>query len=102
VITGEVIVEMPVEQARSMAVGPEVQAAAEAQVHRRCSADRSTERIGGYVAILHDTECDGKHFTGARWAAFQTYLQGEAEGPGSASLQLMIYRTVRFDRESGR
>jgi hypothetical protein len=98
VISGEVVTRVPVGQMPSQG---SLQAAAEAQVRARCSVNRFTERVGGLPAALHDTECDGRHFTGARWETPGVYLQGEAGDAWTASLQLLVYRTVRFAPTGG-
>jgi len=67
-----------------------------------CSTRLSKERIDGQTVDLRDTDCDGKHYTDAQWPDSSVFLQGEAHSVGTASLQLMVYRTVRFLPPVGR
>jgi hypothetical protein len=55
------------------------------------------ETIGGSVAELWDSEVDGKFYTGAQWERpTRIYLAGESTDARVRSIQLEIYRTVRF------
>ena len=60
-----------------------------------CTATLLTETIGDRVAELRDHDCNGKHYTSARWRTPEIYLAGEAADGRAAFLQLQIYRTVR-------
>lgn len=55
------------------------------------------EIIGGASAELWETHIQDADYTGAEWAEKHVYFQGKANGPRTADVELMIYRTVRFD-----
>lgn len=55
------------------------------------------EVIGGYGAELWDIRMQDANYTLAQWAEKRVYFRGKANGLRSADLELMIYRTVRFD-----
>ena len=57
---------------------------------------RFREVIDGRPAQFYDNEFAGKHYTGASWTRPAVYLEGEADNPAAARLQLAVYRTVRF------
>jgi len=95
------IVEMRVPPGGGMPSPAAIQAAAAAQGAPQCSTYRRSEKVGGQVAELYDTECNGEHHTGARWESAGVYLQGEGGMDGTASVQLQVYRTVRFVPQSG-
>jgi len=78
-----------------------IRAAAAAQGIPQCSTNRRSQPVGGQTAELYDTDCDGEHHTGAWWGSLGVYLQGEGGTDGTASLQLQVYRTVRFVPQSG-
>lgn len=55
------------------------------------------EVIGGEGAELWDVRLQDADYTFAQWAEKRVYFQGKANGPRTADIELMIYRTVRFD-----
>jgi hypothetical protein len=56
-----------------------------------------SEVIGGTPADLWDNEFEGVHYTGAKWSTPRpVYVTGESRDDRSASIQLQVYRTVRF------
>jgi hypothetical protein len=55
------------------------------------------EIIGGEGGELWDVRAQDANYTFAYWSAKRVYFQGKANGPHSADVELMIYRTVRFD-----
>ena len=57
---------------------------------------RFTETIGEAAAEMWDNEFDGERYTGAEWKSRSVYITGEGNGGDVASLQLRVYRTVRF------
>jgi len=97
-IQGTVVVQVPVPSGGGMPSQEAIAAAAAAQgvALPDCHSDRRNERIGGQFAALYDTECNGKHRTGAQFDAAGVYLQGEADFSTTAFLQLAVYRTIRF------
>ena len=92
--SGTVAVRVPM--GGGMPSPADIRAAAAAQGIAQCNTERRVEQIGGQTAALYDAECDGQHHTGAQWETLGIYLQGEAGGAFAATLQLQIYRTVRF------
>jgi len=101
VVTGSVIVLVPVGGAGAMPSPSAMQSAANAQMRERCSNDRFAEKVGGRSATLFDNECDGRHNTGAQWGAPAVYFRGEAGDAATASLQLQVYRSTRFVSATG-
>lgn len=58
------------------------------------------ETIGGFVAELSDSEVEGRFYTGAQWQTPErVYLEGESTDARVRTLQLEIYRTVRFTQQ---
>jgi len=58
---------------------------------------RFVEMIGGESAELSDTQMRDVDYTAAQWSERHVYFEGTARGPRGADLELMIYRTVRFN-----
>ena len=67
-----------------------------------CTTDRFDESIGGRQARLADTRCADRHSTSAAWSSPAVYMRGTAETGAAALLELLIYRTVRFESDSAR
>jgi hypothetical protein len=55
------------------------------------------ELIGGESAELWDIRIQDSDYTAAQWAQKRVFFKGKANGLQSADLELMIYRTVRFN-----
>ena len=55
------------------------------------------ELIGGESAELWDTRIQDADYTEAHWQEKRLYFKGKASGLQSADIELMIYRTVRFN-----
>ena len=73
-----------------------VEAAAQAQLGQQCTTDRHAESVGGQPARLVDFSCQGQHNTSIQWTGAALYFEGETGDAREASLQLQVYRTVRF------
>ena len=58
---------------------------------------RVVEMIGGESAELWDGRVQDAEYTFAEWAGRHVYFEGKASGPRGAEVELMIYRTVRFN-----
>jgi len=61
-----------------------------------CSASERREEVAGHIARLQETQCRDGYHTGAIWEDEAVYFWGLATGSEASSLQLQIYRTVRF------
>jgi hypothetical protein len=59
-------------------------------------AQRFTEDIGGQRATVWRNRYAQDYRTGAEWESMRVWIVGEASDPGSADVQLTIFRTVRF------
>jgi len=66
-----------------------------------CSDNRGSEVIGGQAATVYDLACSGRHMTGATWREAGIWFQGDAEDGQTASLELMVFRTMRFVGPAG-
>jgi hypothetical protein len=60
--------------------------------------NRFAEVIGGRPADLWNNEFEGDFFTGAEWTRPAVYVAGESRDRVTATLQLQVFRTVRFSQ----
>ena len=59
---------------------------------------RFTEAIGGLQADVWRNRFGRNYYTGAEWASAAVWLVGEARDSRTADLEVVMYRTVRFER----
>ena len=59
---------------------------------------RFTEAIGGLQADVWRNRFGRNYYTGAEWTSAAVWLVGEARDSRTADLEVVMYRTVRFER----
>lgn len=57
---------------------------------------RFSEEIGGHLADLWRNRFGEKYYTGAQWSSPRVWIEGGAQDPTTADLQVTVVRTVRF------
>ena len=55
------------------------------------------ETIGGESVELWDAHMPGADYTSARWPDKRVYFEGTASSLRTTEIELVIYRTVRFN-----